>query len=213
MIDLQEKFDYFNQTIFRKELPRVPIKIGYSKTFLGKLEYKRKREFNLFHQKQKYYDVLIRISNKFTLSENEIEDVLIHEMIHLCILVKDIKDTSAHGKVFRKMMSEINEKYGRNIRISHKGASLSLRPSSSKTRHIGLSLLISGQYGITVCTETTIKRIALLLPRRYNIKETIWYQSNHPFFLRFPLSRNGAIYKITTDNAQHIINNELDKLE
>lgn len=215
MIDLKERFDYFNQIIFGGELPKIPIIVGNAKSYLGRLEYRKTRRtgLNPFARKPKYEDVRLRISNWCVLTDDMVEDVLIHEMIHLYILVKDINDTSAHGKVFRKMMGEINTKFGRNIRISHKGAEQKPRTTAVRMRCVGLSLLETGKYGVTVCTEASAGKIAALLPRRYKIMFTKWYKSNHPFFAHYPLSCRGTIYKITTENAEYILSGEFEKLK
>ena len=54
------------------------------------------------------------------MDERLLEDTIIHEMIHYHILSNQLQDTSAHGKLFRKMMDDINARFGRNVTISHK---------------------------------------------------------------------------------------------
>lgn len=112
---LQERFKYFNTLCFGGALPEVPIRLSNARSFLGKVEYKIRRGLL-----QKHTNILIRISIRYDRPEKEVEDVLIHEMIHLYIIVRKLKDTSAHGRQFRAIMNELNRKYGRNIRISHK---------------------------------------------------------------------------------------------
>lgn len=114
---IQERFDAFNQLCFGGSLPAIPLALSNAKGFLGVCRFKKRRK--LFG-KWELYDFSIRISTRFDLPQDVIEDTLLHEMIHCYIGLNGLADTSAHGKVFRRMMKEINAKYGRHIRISHR---------------------------------------------------------------------------------------------
>lgn len=114
---LEKRFETFNHDYFDDALSPVPIKLGRAVRSLGSCAYKKRRKF---FGKWEYYDFRIRISTRFDLSESEWEDVLLHEMIHYEILSRHLKDTSAHGRLFRARMKEINERYGRHIRISYR---------------------------------------------------------------------------------------------
>lgn len=118
---LKRNFDEFNRLMFDGQLPELPIAVGNARRSLGGLHFVKVRkmfgavEYRNFH---------IRISAGFDLDESEIEDVLIHEMIHYYILYNKVEDTSPHGKVFRKMMKDINAHFGRNISVSYKRENL-----------------------------------------------------------------------------------------
>ena len=114
---IQERFDAFNQLCFGGSLPAIPLALSNARGFLGVCRFKKRRK--LFG-KWELYDFSIRISTRFDLPQDVIEDTLLHEMIHCYIGLNGLADTSAHGKVFRRMMKEINAKYGRHIRISHR---------------------------------------------------------------------------------------------
>ncbi len=114
---LQSRFESFNEVFFGGQLPPVPLKLGHATRSLGACTYKKRRK--LFRGVE-YYDFRIRISTRFDLPENELEDILLHEMIHYQILVNQWNDTSAHGRMFRARMKEINEKYGRGIAVSYR---------------------------------------------------------------------------------------------
>ena len=119
---LEKRFETLNDACFDGALPSVPIKLSRAIRSLGACTYKKRRKF---FGKWEYYDFRIRISTKFDLSETEWEDVLLHEMIHYEILSCQLRDTSAHGKLFRARMKEINECFGRHIRISYRIKSVS----------------------------------------------------------------------------------------
>ena len=49
-----------------------------------------------------------------------IEDTILHEMIHYHIAVNQLRDTSAHGRLFRREMKRINAEGNRHITISYR---------------------------------------------------------------------------------------------
>ena len=113
----EQKFAEFNALIFQGKLPQIPIYMSNAKGFLGKFVFRRKRSWLMG---ERISDMHLRINTRYDMSERELEDTIIHEMIHYYIAYNNIKDSSAHGRVFRQMMAEINEQYGREITISHR---------------------------------------------------------------------------------------------
>ena len=116
---IEAKFDEFNKLIFSGELPKIPILLGSATRVIGSFTY---RVHKNFWGKKAYSDLKLRFSTKFDLPENELQDVIIHEMIHYYIHFKNLKDRSAHGPLFKNLMNQINKNFGRNISIRHKGA-------------------------------------------------------------------------------------------
>lgn len=55
------------------------------------------------------------------LTQQEIDDTLVHEMIHQYIYQNDIKDSGVHGRVFREFMSRINEFFPNELNLSVSG--------------------------------------------------------------------------------------------
>ena len=96
---VRERFQAFNTLIFDSELPEIEIIISNSKSFLGRLEYKRRRRLL---GREELFDFKMRVSARVDLPQSEVEDTIIHEMIHLYILIKGLKDSSTHGVVFRQ---------------------------------------------------------------------------------------------------------------
>lgn len=114
---IEKKFDEYNRLIFEGKLPRPRFYISNARTFMGQCVFKRRRRWT---GKVENYDYCIRINGRYDLPENEIDDILVHEMIHLLIAASGIRDTSSHGKMFRVLMNGINDRYGRKITISHR---------------------------------------------------------------------------------------------
>ena len=102
---IEHKFNEFNALMFNGELPMLPIKLSNARTFLGQLGYKKRQKED---GKMECYDFVLRINTKYELPESEIEDTLIHEMIHYFIHWHQLEDTSQHGEMFHMMMNGIN---------------------------------------------------------------------------------------------------------
>lgn len=73
---IERKFEEFNQQMFAGQLPKLPIELSNAKTFLGVCVYKKRRLPNGEIEK---YDFRLRINTRIDLSEQEIEDTIIHE--------------------------------------------------------------------------------------------------------------------------------------
>ena len=98
---VKQKFQEYNDLCFEGKLKPLPIRLSSSRTFLGQVSYRReKNPDGTWH----YFGFIFRINTLIDLSENEVEDVIIHEMIHYYILSNQIQDTSIHGVVFTSMM-------------------------------------------------------------------------------------------------------------
>ena len=115
---IKRKFDEYNKLMFGGKLPDIPIKLSNARSFLGVCSYKKKR-VGITGQTVNY-DFVLRINTRIDLPQNVVEDTIIHEMIHYYIAYNQLKDTSAHGEIFRSIMQSINSKFGRNLSVSHK---------------------------------------------------------------------------------------------
>ena len=101
---LEKLFAHCNETYFDGQLPMPKLKLSRAKTRLGQMACKRRGGFRLTGwspKAHKYYDFSISISTYYSLSDDELEDVMIHEMIHYCIAYTGLEDSSPHGKIFR----------------------------------------------------------------------------------------------------------------
>lgn len=201
---IQVTFDRFNALCFEGALPAVPIVLSRAGSFLGKMEYKVRRDF--FGNIVSCYDYRLKISTGFDLREEELEDVVIHEMIHYYISIKNIRDNSAHGDAFRRIMDCINNEYGRHITVRHRskaGENLVREGSGKVRRHVlCISTFPDGKSGVTVCASTKLLELRRLLPKRYRISNMEWYGSLDPFFNRFPRSNTPKIYRISAEDLK-----------
>jgi len=187
---IEKKFEEFNQQIFAGKLPKLPVELSDAKTFLGLCVFKRRKGEN---GKTEYYDFKLRINTRLDLPENEIEDVIIHEMIHYFIGFNQLEDATAHGPIFIHVMNEINSKYHRHITVSHKSTDEQKEALVDKKTHYHVVAVVAfhdGRTGIKV-----LPRVIPSILKYYNSvlknKEVLavqLYMSNNTFFNRFPNS-------------------------
>lgn len=200
----QARFRHFNKLCFNNSLPEVPINLTSATTFLGRMCYRKEHRPGCAPV---FRDFQVRLSTSFDLPENEWDDVIVHEMIHLYIASNNLRDTSTHGRLFRQMMDDFNARYGLHIVVSHRQAPGTLSPRLSRIRihHICVSTFPDGQKGITVCSAEMAPRINRGLPRAYNLTSRKWYVSGDTFFNRYPHSRLPRIYRISPEDlGEHL---------
>jgi hypothetical protein len=162
---------------------------------LGQLGFKRKRP--LFGKTQ-YYDFVLRISTRLEQTEEEIIDTLLHEMIHLYIASHQLKDSSSHGKIFRQMMNDLNQRFGRHITISHRKTKDELNQDTQRRQHlVCVSTLASGERGITIAAKSRLLLLWDQIPRIPEIVSQTWYVSYDPYFNRFPRALTPKVYRIS----------------
>lgn len=216
---VKETFGRFNAEIFGGILPVPHFQLSRARSFLGKLRYKVTPR--AFGRKPMYSDYTLIISTLYDLPQAELEDVVIHEMIHYLLMIRGIEDSSAHGPQFRSYMNSINERFGRNITISHKG-----RVADTKTIHyvgvcelngdvkaVGASrdkvrkLQQEDKVGLIVCSKDMAPRLAAGVRKAFSVSKIDWYVTNHPYFNKFPHLRTVKMYLIPRGELPTLTNN------
>lgn len=201
---VERKFGEFNQLMFGGRLPKIPVELSDAKTFMGQCVYRRRRRRNGTVEK---YDFRLRINTRFDLPEQEIEDIIIHEMIHYFIGVFQLHDTSAHGQLFRQMMNQINEKYHRHVSISFKGTkrqneqAVDKRPRWHVVARVELS---DGRIAMKVLPRVvqSILRFYNTLMASKEVKSVDLFMSNDVFFNRYPNSSAPRVHFIDDKELQ-----------
>lgn len=201
---VERKFEEFNQLMFGGQLPKLPIELSDAKTFLGMCVYKKKRTLL---GKTVCYDFKLRINTRIDLAEAEVEDIIIHEMIHYYIGYNKIVDTSAHGCVFRQLMNGINERFGRHIRVSHKLSKEEkeqLYGTKQRWRVVALVTFSDGRTGIKVLPRIVPKIVSYynVVGRESSVECIELYATNHPFFNRYPSSSAFRVHYIDRVDAE-----------
>lgn len=190
---MEERFSRFNKQFFNDRLPMPRLCVSYARTRLGTMTYKCHKNDG----PPVFYAYTIRLSNYYDMSEQELEDVLLHEMIHYHIAIRQIRDTSAHGIMFHKMMERINKK-GHNIcvskNMSERAAAMSARQPARryiKNLYIVLAMTSSrGKYLLSVVNPRYVKNLDAILRRTKEIVEHKWFVSGDAYFQNFSKVRS-----------------------
>ena len=198
---LQTKFSEFNSLIFANRLPNVPIHISRARRSMGLMKYRIVRNgLSVTHT-----DHSIWISNCMDLPQNVLEDILIHEMIHLYISVHSIPDDSVHGHEFIRMMREINHRFGRNISVSHRTDEQQVQSDNLLRWHyICVTTFTDGSRACTACARSRIFLIHRLLQKQSDVASWQWYVSTDQRFNILPRSQSLKYYRISPELEQSI---------
>lgn len=184
---LRQAFEHYNDLIFEGKLPLPKLKWSRAKTRLGQMACKRKMSWG----RTKYYDFTISVSNYYKLTTEEIDDVLIHEMIHYTIAYTGLKDTSPHGIVFRGMMDKINRTFDRHITISMRTRNLQPRIAQQTKNFLILAIeMKDGKYFLSSVNPSFARKLSLSLARMHEIAHYAWYQSQDEYFHNMPCVRS-----------------------
>lgn len=189
-------FDKFNVMIFDGKLPTPRFSLTHARTFHGKLVYKWKHGY----LRKICYDFEMRISKDFDLPQEQWEDVVIHEMIHLHIAANSIKDSSSHGPVFRNMMADINRRFSRHITVSG-NSTLEQKDADRRIRghYLCIAKFSDGRLGVAPAAKSRIFElwdIARFFP---NVVGFNWIGSVDPWFNRFPRVMKPKLYLTTRE--------------
>ncbi|MBR3454674.1 MAG: SprT-like domain-containing protein [Bacteroidaceae bacterium] len=205
------KFNHFNQLCFDGKLPPLTIEMCDSKSYLGQCTYKIRKKADGTQEK---YNFRIRLSLRADLPEDELDDILIHEMIHYYINVNNFKDTAPHGILFRQKMELINNIYGRHITISHKSTKEQKEKMHDTRRRwhvIAVITMNNGVKGIKVLPRvlTSILKYYNAVTSSTQVKSVELFMSDNIFFNRYPNSSALKYYQLDQD----VINNNLKGAE
>lgn len=195
------KFSELNNLCFGGKLPPVALKTSRTRRRMGAFVRKRKRVAPFFRLEE---EVWIEISACYDLESETLDDILLHEMIHYHIWTNSLKDTSPHGKLFRSIASELNNRYGRNITVSH-NLTESEYQSAPRPVIVSVATFNDGSKGFTAISPGSLHRIQKAFSRHPAISSVKWYLSRDPWFNRYPRCRTPKLFPLTPeDEATHI---------
>lgn len=191
---IKQKFQEYNDMCFEGKLKPLPFRLSSARTFLGQVAFqKEKNPDGTWH----YYGFVFHISTLIDLPEREVEDTILHEMIHYYILSNQLQDTSAHGEIFTKMMKDINVRFNRNITVSHRYTKEEHDKDTEVRQHIiCVSRMRNNQMGITIATKSHLFELWDEIPKVPTVAECSWYVTTDPYFNRFPRAASLKIYPI-----------------
>lgn len=105
--EIKKEFEKWNGIIFNNELPIPSFELMQTKRTLGQFKW---RKIGL--DKVGY---TIRISVFYDRPFEYYVDTIVHEMLHYYIKYKGIKDTSSHGREWKRMAAKISREHNLTI--------------------------------------------------------------------------------------------------
>lgn len=134
---LRERFRVLNEQYFGGELPLPQLMVSNARTQLGQFSCTRYRK-GLF-SRGVTTNYKIKVSEYYEQTAEEIDDTLLHEMIHYLIAFRGWRDSSAHGPLFRQEMARLNG-MGRHITVSARTATMGISERNKRRQHLVLAL-------------------------------------------------------------------------
>lgn len=134
MLNLQDRYRHFNNTLFGGNLPL--IKVGYAPLsgkvgqFKGGLIKSKRPEDADWEVSQQENTAEIMIDNSFMKTDREVEAILAHEMIHAYFYFNG-QFNENHGPGFDKMRRQLSKKLGFEIEVT-----CGVTPAMRKTKHV-----------------------------------------------------------------------------
>lgn len=131
----------------------------------------------------------IRISNYYDADEVTFKSVLLHEMIHLYIVYKGLRDTSPHGAIFREHMRRINSD-GWRISVTAKMQGVAkARPARRRARVVLAVVTRHGKHVFSVVSPRHVMSIDRLMRMSGDVSSFSWHVSTDDYFAEYPVVR------------------------
>jgi hypothetical protein len=154
---LKEAFEKYNKEYFKDKLREPEFIISHEKNALGRCCYPRDGK-----------GYRIKISDYYVRPQKDIDNTLIHEMIHLYIRQQHIKDNRAHGYKFQEMAWEIN-KHGWDIHRTNSVAGCKVRYAEDEVYSMFAYKNYKGQYFLFRVLNSKTEYYA------YKLDKDSWY--------------------------------------
>ena len=199
---LRDWFTVFNKTYFGGALPEPAFAVGRSRTRLGSLSWRYKRVL----LSRRPYGYVIRISNYYDLDERRLKSVLLHEMIHLHIVSKGLRDTSPHGVLFRKEMDAINaDGWLISVSAKMKAAACGKGVAGKRSRVVLAVRMSDGRCLLSVVNPRYVGRIDSVVRRSAGVAASAWYVSDDGYFADFPAVRSPKGRVVPADTFARLV--------
>ena len=185
--DLQKKYDSFNELLFDGALPKIPLiwkkmkNVGGQVVFSTMLEPGRipphiPARYRRMVKRDPYKDgyrvvwpsVRLEMSNLWQRTEAEADGILVHEMIHVWMLVQN-NIGEMHGTEFMAKLRELEAKVTFKIPVTEKMSNRELTDPST-TKKIGVLYMQKkdGQYVYAILSEKAAREGLPEIQRRFS---------------------------------------------
>lgn len=202
---LQNRFGTFNTAYFGGILPVPRFVVSNSRTVLGKFCCLRQRAGLL--RRAVCTDFTIMVSAWYDVTERDYDNVLLHEMIHYYIAFRQLRDTSAHGPLFRREMKRLNA-LGWNINVTTRTGQWTVAERNRRGRYTVLALTTSdGRHFLSVVNPSYSARIDIMAAGLPNIIWRAWFVSDDDdYFAKFARARSLRGRVVPSAEFRRIVN-------
>lgn len=202
---LRQSFIRFNKEMFGAQLPDVPLRIGRGRKIVGCMHYRSRRNPD---GSESYCDFSISVSAAYEREKAELEDILIHEMIHLYeFAVLGGPETTAHGPFFRREMERINRGHGRHITVrDHLDDETRKTDSRVESNIIGIIHFKDGRKGLTRVAKSCIFKLYDSWRRAMDVERVDWYFTLMPEVKKYNRVQTMRYYYPGDGEIEAIIN-------
>ncbi len=201
---LREWFVGFNTEYFNDRLPLPQLTVSNTRTQLGQFRCNKVKKRLLWGYK--LTDFSIKISDYYQLTERDYQQTLLHEMIHYYIIYTGSNDTSPHGKLFRQMAQQINERGGWNITVSERNRILTVRQENVRQQSLLLLFrIVDGRHFLSVVNPNYKNYIAKLAEQAPQISEYHFVVSNDSQYSSWTQVRSLRGRRITQEEYHKIM--------
>lgn len=185
---LRERFRMLNEQYFGGELPMPLLVVSNAKTQLGQFSCVRYCK-NIF-SKATLTGFKIKVSEYYEQTAEEIDDTLLHEMIHYLIAFRGLRDSSPHGSLFRKEMARLN-RMGRHVTISARTTKMDVAEQNKRRQHLVLALEdVRGNWYLSVIHPSYKRYVESQIRRAPSITKYRWVVSEDDYFNGFTQVRS-----------------------
>ena len=126
------------------------------------------------------------------ISQREIDDTLVHEIIHQYIFQNNLHDSSTHGRLFREFMRQINAVFHDELNITVYSVMQERRGPGAILHRL---LLVRKENGDCYCCRINPNKVEFFLKKielhksKSNIKDYLLCESNDRYFDSFTACR------------------------
>jgi len=201
---LRERFRVLNVQYFGSELPEPQLMVSDAKTQLGQFSCRRMRKG--FFGGYQNTGFKIKVSEYYEQTADEVDDTLLHEMIHYLIAYRQLRDASAHGPLFRREMARLN-RMGRHITISSRTARMEVAEQHKRQQHLVLALQDrDGRCFLSVVNPSYRKYVEAQLTLVPKITHHQWVVSRDDYFNGFSQVRSLRARRVTREKYDEVVN-------
>lgn len=196
---LKDRFHRYNHEIFSGKLPEPIFHVTAAGSFVGQYKVKRVGRHSLSEERH------LTLSDRYDLPETQLEDIVIHEMIHYYIHHSKLRDTSSHGQIFRKMMHDINMRFRRHITVSHRCTKEEYESDTAKVHSIiCLCTMTDGRKLICKASQSKIFELHKAFQEWDKVAKEEWYWVYSSYFNRYRRVLTPKLFEVDTEGLNLI---------